>query len=67
MRNFKLVLLRSSLLSICNTFINSNLDYVNVVYEISYKSSFNEKRESIQYEAALTIIGAIQRSFSEKL
>ena len=67
MRNFKLVLLRSSLLSICNTFIHSHLDYVNVVYELSYKSSFNEKRESIQYEAVLTIIGAIQRSFSEKL
>ena len=67
MRNFQLVLLRLSLLTICKTFIHSNLDYAYVVYELSYKSPFHKKLELTQYKAALAIIGAVQKSSSEKL
>ena len=58
---------RSSLLTIYKTFIRSHLGYADVVYDQSYKSSFHEKLESIQYSAALAVTGAVRRSSAEKL
>ena len=45
---FQSVLPRSSLLTIHKTFIRSHLDYADVAYDQSYKSSFHEKLDSIQ-------------------
>ena len=61
------VLPRSSLLTIYKTFIRGHFDYVDAVYDHSYKSLFHEKLELIQYNAALAVTGAIQGSSSEKL
>ena len=41
LRKFQPVLPRSSLLTIYKTFIRSHFDYVDVVYDQSYKSSFH--------------------------
>ena len=58
---------RSSLLTIYKTFIHSHFDYADVVYDQSYKSLFHEKLESIQYNVALAVIGAVRGSSSERL
>ena len=57
---------RSSLLTIYKTFIRSHFDYADVVYDQSYKLLFHEKLESIQYNAALAVTGAVRGSSSEK-
>ena len=64
---FQPVLPRSSLLTIYKTFARSHFNYADVVYDQSYKSSFHEKLELIQYIAALAVTGAIQGSHSENL
>ena len=66
MRKFQSVLPRLSLLTIYKTFICSHFDYTDVAYDQSYKSSFHEKRELIQCNAALTVAGAVRGSSSEK-
>ena len=66
LRKCQPVLPRSSLLTTYKTFIRSHFDYANVVYDQSYKSSFHEKLESIQYNAALAVTGAVRGSSSEK-
>ena len=67
LRKFQLVLPRSSLFTIYKTFIRSPFNYADVGCNQSYKSSFHEKLESIQYNAALTVAGAKRGSSSEKL
>ena len=64
---FQPILPRSSLLTIYKTFARSHFNYADVVYDQSYKSSFHEKLELIQYIAALAVTGAIQGSRSENL
>ena len=67
LRKFQSVLPRSLLVTIYKTFIYSHFDYADVVYDQSYKSSFHEKLELIQYNAGLAVTGAIRGSSSEKL
>ena len=67
LRKFQSVLPRSSLLTIYKTFIRSYFDYADVVYDQSYKLSFHEKLESIQYNAAFAVTGVVRGSSSEKL
>ena len=66
MRKFQSVLPRSSLLTIYKSFTRRHLDYADVVYHQFQKSSFYEKLESIQYNAALAVAGAVRGSSSEK-
>ena len=47
--------------------LRSHFDYADVVYDQSYKSSFHEKLELIQYNAALAVTGVERGSSSEKL
>ena len=58
---------RVSLLTMYKTFIRSQLDYADVIYDQAYNSSFHEKLESLQHNACLTITGAITGTSSEKL
>ena len=58
---------RSSLLTIYKTFIRSQLDFADVIYDQACNSSFHEKLESIQYNACLAVAGAISGRSSEKL
>ena len=58
---------RISLLTICRTFIRSGLDYADIIYDQAYNSTGHDKLESIQYNACLTIIGAIKGTSTEKI
>ena len=50
---------RGPLLTIYKSFIRIHLDYGDVIYDQHYNNTFHQKLESIQYNAALTIKGAI--------
>ena len=67
LRRFQPILPRSSLLTIYKTFIRSQLDFADVIYDQACNSSFHEKLESIKYNACLAITGAIRGTSSEKL
>ena len=58
---------QGSLLTIFKSFVWPHLDYGDVIYDQSYNNTFHQKMESIQYNAALAIIGAIRGSSREKL
>ena len=60
LRRFQPILPRSSLLTICKTFIRNQLDFADVIYDQAYNFSFHEKLESLQYNVCLTITGAIK-------
>ena len=67
LRKLNLTLPRSSLLIIYKSFIRPHLDYGDIVYDQPNNSSLSEKFESLQYNAALAITGAIKGSSKEKL
>ena len=50
---------RQSLLTIYKSFIRPHLDYGDVVYDQPHNETFCSKLESVQYNAALAITGAI--------
>ena len=61
------ILPREPLLTIYKLFVRPHLDYGNVIYDQHYNNSFHQKLESIQYNAALAIAGAIRGYSREKL
>ena len=61
------ILPREPLLTIYKLFVGPHLDYGDVIYDQHYNSSFHQKLESIQYNTALAITGAIRGSSGEKL
>ena len=67
LRKLNLSLPRSALLIIYKSFIRPHLDYGDIVYDQPNNSSLSEKIESLQYNAALAITGAIKGSSKEKL
>ena len=77
LRKLQNILPREPLLTIYKSFVRTHLDYDDVIYKsykfknstriIHYKNSFHQKLESIQYNAALAITGAIRGSSREKL
>ena len=58
---------RKSLITIYKAFLRPLIDYGDIIYDQPQNKSFCEKLESVQYEAALAITGAIQGSSREKL
>ena len=54
------VLPRRALLTIYKYFIRPNLDYGDFIYDQPNNGSFCSKIESVQYNAALAITGAIR-------
>ena len=58
---------RLPLLTIYKSFIRPHLDYGDIIYDQAYNASFHQKLDSIQYNAALAITGAIRGTFKEKL
>ena len=58
---------QGSLLTIYKSFVRPHLDYSDVIYDQSFNNTFHQKMESIQYNAALAITGAIRGSSREKL
>ena len=67
LRKLQAVLARPSLVTIYKAFIRPHLDYGDIIYDQAYKESFHQKLESIQYNAALAITGAIRGTSREKL
>ena len=61
------ILPREPLLTFYKSFVRPHLDYGDVIYDQHYNNSFHQKLESIQYNAALAITGAIRGSSREKL
>ena len=67
LRKLQAVLPRPSPATIYKAFIRPHLDYGDIIYDQAYKESFHQKLESIQYNAALAITGAIRGTSREKL
>ena len=57
--------LQRSVPTIYKTFIRSNLDYADVIYDQAYNSSSHEKLESLQYSAYHAITWTIKWTSSE--
>ena len=58
-RKLNLLLSRPSLISVYKCFIKPHLDYGDVIYDQPFLSSVAKKIESVQYNWALAIAGAI--------
>ena len=67
LRKLQNILPREPLLTIYKSFVRPHLDYGDVIYDQHYNNSFHQKLESIRYNAALAITGAIRGSSKEKL
>ena len=66
-RKLNLLLPRSSLLTGYKCFIRPHLDYGDVIYDQPNLFSLPNKIESVQYNAALAITGAIRGTSKDKL
>ena len=55
------------MLAIYKSFLRPHLDYGDVIYDRTFNESFQNKLESVQYDPALEITGAIRGSSREKL
>ena len=58
---------RKSLLTIHKSFISPNLDYADTIYDKQLNESLKKKIESVQYNAALIITGAIKGTCRDKI
>ena len=67
LRKFQNFLPRKSLLTIYKSFIRPHFDYGDVIYDQTFNTSFHQRLESLQYNAALAITGAIRGTSKEKL
>ena len=56
-----------SLVTIYKSFVRPHLDYGDIIYDQPNNESFTQKIERIQYNAALTITGAIKGTSQNKL
>ena len=56
-----------ALLTIYKSFVRPHLDYGDITYDQPQNESFCNKLESIQYNAALSITGAIRGTSKVKL
>ena len=67
LRKFQQILRRQSLITNYKSFIQPHLDYGDTVYDRAFNESFHKNLESIQYNTAIAITGAIRGTSSEKL
>ena len=58
---------RKALLTLYKPFVRSHLDYGDIIYDQPNNESFCNKLETVQYNAALVIIGSIQGTSKLKL
>ena len=49
------------------TFVRPHLDYIDVAYDKVFNESFHKKLESVQYNFALAMTGAIRGTKTEML
>ena len=67
LRKFQQVLPRPCLITIYEAFIGPHLNYGDVVFDQAFNNFFHQRLDSIQYNAALAITGAIRKTSKEKL
>ena len=67
MRKLQNVLPRPALMTIYKAFARSHLDYGDVIYNEAHNEIFDQKLESIQYNACLALSRTIRGSSREKL
>ena len=67
LRQLLTILPRHSLLTIYKTFIKPHLDYCDVIYGKIFNESWHKRFESVQYNVALAITGAIRGTNTVKL
>ena len=56
---------RTSLITIFKSFIRPHFDYGDMIYDRAYNTSFHQNIESIQYNPALAITGAVRGASRE--
>ena len=61
------LLSRLTLITIYKAFVRPHLHYGDILYDQTDNSSFHEKLKSTQYNACLTLTGAIRGSSKEKI
>ena len=66
-RKLQNVLLRSALLTTCQSFIRLHLDYGDIIYHKAFNESFYPKQELLQFNATLAITEATRGSSNEKI
>ena len=66
-RKLQPIMPRTALLTICKSFLRPHLDYGDAIYDHIFNESFQNKLESVQYNVALAITGAMRGSSREKL
>ena len=67
MHKLQTVLPHISIITIYKWFIRPLLDYEDILYDQAYKKLFHQKLQSMQYNGALAITGAIKGTSKEKL
>ena len=67
LRKLQTLFPRAPLITIYKSFIRPHLDYGDMIYDQTFNMLFQQKMETIQYNAALAITGAIRGSSREKL
>ena len=67
LRKLQVTLPRTSLITILKSFIRPHLDYGDIIYDRAYNTSFHQNIESVQYNVALAITGAVRGTSREKL
>ena len=67
LRKLQNTLPRTSFITIFKSFIRPHLDYECIIYDLACNTSFHQNIESIQYNAALAITGAVRGTSREKL
>ena len=67
LRKLQNILPHEPLLTIYKSFVRPHLNYGDAIYDQHYNNSFRQKLETIQYNAAIVITGAIICSSGEKL
>ena len=67
LRKLQNILPHEPLLTIYKSCVRPHLDHGDVIYDQHYNNSFHQKLESVQYNAAVAVIGAIRSYSREKL
>ena len=67
LRKFQNILPRLSWLTIYNCFVRTHLDYGDIIYDQAFSNYFHQKIQSLQYNVALAIAGAIRETSREKI
>ena len=67
LRKLQSLLPRVALITIYKAIVRPHLDYGDVLYDQAFNAPFRENLESIQYNARLTLTGAIRSTSKEKI